>query len=440
VILVLYHRPAFVSDADTITDHIHAFGRYSRHPVVTLNTDGGAPSRLPEHRFEAIVLHYSLFASGPADYLIEPRFIDYLDASDAYKIAFFQDEHIYCRRRFAFLEGHGIDCVYTCLQPEHFEATYRTYSPGVKKLVSHVPAYVSAEMVATADRLRIPDAERSIDIGYRARPTPPYFGRGGMEKMEIGERFAAAAQGRGLALDISTAEEDRHYGEGWYRFTANSRGVLGTESGVSCVDLEDEVRLEYEAAVAAGREPTIEELEAGALGRWDWKVPLRTTSSRHFEAAALRVAQVMYEGEYSGALEAGVHYIALKKDFSNFDQVLAQFQDPAVRAEITENAHRDLIASGAHSYERFIAEFDQVLAEAGIAPPSTAVAPPAGRELGRRPAPLFIARYLNGIAYWLRPRAPRLERAYVVSSKAAYAALRPLIAGLRSLAARVRRA
>jgi hypothetical protein len=404
-VLLLYNRPALFRDASTITDHIEAFGRYSAFDVHEVNTDGGFPKTLASLSFDAIVLHYSVFASGPHPYLIGEPFLEYLaSATDSYKVAFFQDEHEYCVRRFEFLDRYSVDCVYTCFQPEHFEATYGTYT-RVPKLVSHVPAYVSPGMVESANRLCKPDAQRSIDVGYRTRPTPPYFGRGGMEKVEIGERFAERAAGSGLALDISAREEDRLYGEDWYRFTAECRGVLGTESGVSCSDLEDEVRTEYLELSKGGRIVTIEDLEKGSLARWDWKVPLRTTSARHFEAAAMRVCQVMYEGEYSGVLKPMVHYIPLKKDISDFDEALARFRDPAVRAEITENAHRDLIASGHHSYERFIAGFDGTLREAGLSPDSGT--PPAPAIRGR-PATGLVYRYVAGSSLWLRHCAPRL--------------------------------
>ena len=45
-----------------------------------------------------------------------------------------------------------------------------------------------------------------------------------------------------------------------------------------------------------------------------------------------------------------VHYIPLRKDFSNLDEVLDRLSDVDVRDELTENAHRDLIASGEWSY------------------------------------------------------------------------------------------
>jgi hypothetical protein len=426
--LLLYHRPPrILGDASTITQHIDAFERYSRFPFWKVNTDQGFPRRLAEMSFDVIVVHYTVFASGPYDYLLNERFRDYMqEASRSYKVAFFQDEHQYCRRRFAFLDRFGFDCVYTCFEPHQFEQTYGRYT-RVPKLVSHVPAYVDSELVEAAERLHVPDRKRRVDIGYRARPMAPYVGRGGLEKVQIGERFGELARDTGLSLDIAVGEQDRLYGDDWYRFVAGCRGFLGTESGASCTDLEDEVREEYERRSADGGEVTIEDLEQGALGRWDWKVPLRTTSSRHFEAAALRVCQVMYEGRYSGQLSPMEHYIALRKDFSNFDEVVERFRDEAFRRQVVDNAHRDLIASGAYSYERFFAGFDQVLREAGLRPPKQVPQRDlVTRAVERKPVSRSGLRYLTSAWLWLHQRHPLVWRVLHLAS-------RPLVASARGV-------
>jgi len=62
------------------------------------------------------------------------------------------------------------------------------------------------------------------------------------------------------------------------------------------------------------------------------------------------------------------HYIPLRKDFSNLDEVIGRFRDPELRRELTENSHRDLIASGDYSYERFVEGFDRDLIDAGLEP------------------------------------------------------------------------
>jgi hypothetical protein len=79
---------------------------------------------------------------------------------------------------------------------------------------------------------------------------------------------------------------------------------------------------------------------------------------------------VLFEGEYSGALEPMVHYVPLKQDFSNFDEVVAAIRDPELRRRITERAYDDLIASGRFGYEKLIEDVDRDLIGAGLLDPA----------------------------------------------------------------------
>src|SRR6266446_5358803 len=114
-ILVLYDRP-FETNARTIDEHVEAFEKHSRFPVWSFNTRGGFPATLNAFRFSVIVLHYTLFA--PESYHFDKYFRRYVKDTGSYKVAFFQDEQHYCRDRFAFLNDHAVDCVYTLLEPE----------------------------------------------------------------------------------------------------------------------------------------------------------------------------------------------------------------------------------------------------------------------------------------------------------------------------------
>lgn len=381
-VVLLYHRPTeyWYKDASTVDEHIAAFGRHSRYPIVTVNTHLGLPHRLPQAPVEALILHYSLFGSGV--YMLDEPVRNYVRDSRAYKVAFFQDEYRYCRKRFAFLDEYGVDCIFTCLEPSEFGKVYRRHS-HVNSLYSNFPGYVSQEILDAAERFARSEEDRDIDVGYRGRPLPAYMGEGAREKTEIGVRFKDLATDSGLVLDIGLGEEDRLYGDDWHRFMARCRCVLGVESGVSCFDLEDEVLTEYERIAATGHEPTFDDLR-GVLSKWDHNVYYRTISPRHFEAAALRVGQILFEGRYSGVLEPMVHYIPLKKDFSNFDEVLRLSKDEAVRREITENAFRDLIASGDYGYSRMIKDVDAALTAAGIQPEAPGVAAASVRRAVRR--------------------------------------------------------
>jgi hypothetical protein len=392
-VLLAYHRPIapWMKDASTVLEHLGAFRQHSRHRVWEVNVDLGFPEALRTLEFRAILLHYSVF--GMWHYHLDASWLDYLDRTDAYTVAFFQDECTRCGRRFKFLNDHDIDCVYTCLEPSEFGKVYGRYTK-VPKLVSNFPGYVPDGLVELAKELTVPLDRRTIDVGYRGRPLPTYLGHGGMEKHEIGERFGELASGSGLRLDVATREGDRLYGDDWYRFMANCRCVLGVESGVSAFDLEDEVFEEHTRRSAAGLSVGLDDLET--LPHWEDAVYYRTISPRHFEAAALRVCQVLFEGRYSGVMEPMVHYIPLKKDFSNLDEVIELIRDDAACSELAENAYRDLITSREHSYEGFVAGVDDTLAAAGLrARPSPAVEREVERALAAR-----STRHWRRLASW----------------------------------------
>jgi len=369
-ILLLYDHP-LEPNAPTIMEHVDAFAQHSRFDVWSVNTALGFPKSLGELDFSVVVLHYSLFGWYP--FKLDDWFERYVERSDAYKVAFFQDEYQFCRPRFDLVDRFGVDCVYTLLEPEWWDDVYRKHT-SVPKLVYTIPGYVSEELVALSERLAKPDAERTVDVGYRTRTLPPYVGKGGLEKVEIALRFRELARESGLVLDIGVDEASRIYGGAWFEFVASCRGVLGTEAGVSIFDVDDVVREEWERTgeVPAGYEDNIF---------------YRTISPRHFEAAAFRVCQILFEGRFSGILQPDVHYLPLKKDFSNFDDVLRRFRDPSVRRELTDNARRDLIASGRYTYEGFVRSFDEELLAAGLRPQadaSLAAAVTAGLERDRR--------------------------------------------------------
>ena len=290
-------------------------------------------------------------------------------ARASYKVAFFQDEYCWWPERAEVLNRFKVDCVYTCVEPKHYKDTYWKHTQ-VPRLETYLPGYVSEEMVRTAAKVSKPDAERSIDIGYRGRQ--PFFGwsgRAGQEKHEIGVHFREMAARTGLALDIETDESKRIYGDDWLAFLANCRAVLGVEAGASIFDVDNEVAPKYERLRAERPELSYEQMYEQVLAQYDDKgVYYRTISPRAFEAAAVHACQILFEGRYSGVLEPMVHYFPLKKDFSNFEEVLKWYRDEGLRRELTENSYQDLIASGTYTYRRFIEAFDKGLLEVGLKP------------------------------------------------------------------------
>src|SRR5262245_8560914 len=364
--LILYYH-MLAPYAAMLMEHVHAFEQCSRFKTWAVNTEFGFPAALEALEFEAIILHYSLFAWVP--FPLDEAFRTYIAESTAsYKVAFFQDEYRFWPERAAFLNAFHLDCVYTCLEPAYYQATYGKYT-RVPRLETYLPGYVSDEMVATARRVRQPEAARRVDVGYRGRLSPEFLflGKQALEKYEIAWEFQRRAAGLGLTLDIETDEAKRIYGEPWLAFLGNCRATLGGEAGGSVFDIDDVAIPAYERLRQAEPELSLEEVYERTVKPYDGTgVYYRTVSPRVFEAAATGTCQILYEGKYSGVIEPGVHYLPLRKDFANFDEIMRLYRDEGVRRQVVQQAERDLIASGVYSYRRFIERFDAGLVAAGL--------------------------------------------------------------------------
>jgi len=378
-ILLLYHFiPPY---AETVLEHALALERFSRFPVWSLNTSERFPDALRAYRFRVVVLHYSLFGSAP--FRVSAAFREYLRENRAsLRIAFFQDEYDHVRERFAFIDEFGLDWIYTLLGPPEAE---RVYGRGTRRprLFTTIPGFVSDELRDKARRFARPASDRPIDVGYRGRALPFYMGRGAQEKAGIGRQFADRAQGLGLALDIASDEGSRLYGDAWYRFLGSCKAVLGVEAGVSIFDLDGRARIAVEELRSREPDLSFEDVSRRVLSELEDNIPYRTISPRHFEAAAFDTCQILFEGSYSGIMQAGTHYIALRKDFANFDEVVHTFRDGDQRARIVANARRDLIESERYSYREFVRGFDDELERAGVMTDGATRAPEVDRALGR---------------------------------------------------------
>ncbi len=389
-------------------EHVNAFAQYSTHPFHNLNTLCGLPTSINAIKWDAIILHYSLF--GIFDYKLDDSQREFIrNYTSCPKIAFFQDEYRHCRRRFDFINEMGIDAVCTMLEPEWHVATYQKHT-NAKTIISAIPGYVCDDTVRLCQQYTKPFGSRSIDVGYRARPLDYYMGRGAQEKTQIADLFLEHAKDLPLTLDVKTGERDRIYGNHWYEFLGSCKSVLGVESGVSIFDITGEVEQIYQSAMKRNPGMTFEEF-APLVERFEDQIYYRTISPRHFESAASGATQILFEGRYSNLMQPYVHYQPLKKDFSNFDEVVALLQNPTHMQDLARNAYRDLIESGDCSYRGFLRKFDQALQNMGVAPTS-----PSKRQqallnrLRREYAVLWKLAQLKSVRNWQFPGRSRVAR------------------------------
>lgn len=360
--LIVYHR-SLKGDASTIMEHVDAIGDSVGCSTWKINMELGFPRACTRLQFPIIVLHYSLFGAYP--FQIDRNLREFLSRNTAsIKVAFFQDEYQHCQARFNFINNSGINAVFTLVDPCYWDQTYCRYTQ-VKTIRHCIPGYVSPRMLQSAERFSLPPPERTIDVAYRGRKLPAYMGRGALEKHNIATDFLRLAAGTALRHDVAADEPSRLYGDAWPRFLGRAKCVLGVEAGVSLFDIDGSIFRQWQVAQRDQQcDATFLDRETVKLA--ENRLPYRTISPRHFEAAAFRCGQVLFPGRYSGIMKPHVHYFPLERDWGNWNDVHEFVANADRHRAMAERAYRDLIASGTYTYANFVkCQFIPALSEAG---------------------------------------------------------------------------
>lgn len=354
-IVVLYDvRSTMVG---TIREHLQAFERYSSNRIYYLPATAPAPdgaSPVDLNAFDAVILHYSIRLSR-ADHLLENIAVA-LENYHGTKIAFLQDEYENTDTAKAWLKRLRVDVLFSCIPPEHAQSVYPAVEFPDMRIVPTLTGYVPED--ASIEVSRRPMEQRALHLAYRGRRLPHHYGALGQEKQDIGRKVRRYALAADIPADIEIDEEHRIYGRAWYEFLANARATLGTESGSNVFDWDGSL------AKASSDYPdmTYEDFSRRFLAGREGPVRMNQISPKVFEAIRLHVALILFEGEYSGIIKPDLHFIPLKKDFSNIAEVLAKVDDLDFLNSLTSRAYRDVIAEGRYSYASFIRQVDEAVA------------------------------------------------------------------------------
>jgi hypothetical protein len=364
VLLMGVHPPG---GANTIADHLGSFGRYSRHRIYFLQNQrplreffgrqvGTFPKWLNLDRFDVLVIHYSNYLPGELHFDAEAR--NRIRNFKGLKVLFLQDEYREINTITTRIRELGIDVLFTCLPEDEIDKVYPAERlPGLTR-INTLTGFVPEDLVPR-DVPRI--ALRPIDVGYRSRKVPYWLGDLGREKWEIVPKFLAATAGSGLVLDLSYQEHDRIYGAAWVDFVASCKTMLGTESGASVFDFTGEIQRAVQAYLTECPKASFDDVSERFLRPHEGRIRLNQISPRCFEAAALRTVMVLYEGRYSNVLEPWRHFIPLRKDFGNVDEVLHAIRDTVALQMMADRAYHEVARDPRYSYRAFVGRFDAVI-------------------------------------------------------------------------------
>jgi hypothetical protein len=344
--------------AGTIIDHIEAFKLYSKHEYFILSNMGDLAVWLDLSRFDALVFHYTLVACY--DNYISPAGRKQIREFRGFKAAFIQDDYRWINDTVNAFAYMGIHALFPLTGPDIIDLVYDPKRlPNVRKetvLAGYVPQNLVALEVKSF-------CDRPLDVGYRARKLPAWMGSHTLQKWQIAEQFCADAKGSDLSIDISFREEDRIYGSHWVEFVSNCRATLGTESGASLCDFTGDIQRNVEAHLLKYPETDFDTLRNLYFRDGDCQIMMNVISPRCFESAALRTLMILYEGDYSGVLVPWRHYVPLKRDHSNMDEVVRILRSPNEAQKIIDQAYVEVAKNDKYSYAAMVDLVDRVMDE-----------------------------------------------------------------------------
>jgi hypothetical protein len=353
-VLVLYYSRGVYPLRDTIETSLYSWKRYSNHNVLYINLAFGFPERLISQLSIDAVIYHTICLSmrwAPEMFHKYTQMTYYLNTLDCIKIALPQDEFIHTEMLAEFLDRAGITHLGTCAKESEWPKVYKKLQDKGVKLFTVLTGYLDRN---TVDRvLKLPDVKRDIDIGYRAWRAQYWLGEHGMHKVWVCEKFEEACANTNLKTDLSMNDEDVLHGDDWFTFLKRCKTTIGVEGGASILDKHGDYKKAVEQYLSKHPDASFEEVRDACFATQDNTFDLACISPRHMEACLTKTCQVLIEGNYSGVLEPDVHYIAIKKDYSNLKEVLELINDDEYVNDMTQRAF-DHVVSGKWYYDRFV--------------------------------------------------------------------------------------
>jgi len=351
-----------------------------------------AKRQIREH--DAVVLLHSITADDLR--WIKPLEPELRDRGRARLAVFVGNEynaprtHLGMKERIAFLNRVRPDLIASQLLAETAAWLYAEV-PGARAL--SIPHALNPARF----RPTLADAERPIDLGGRSASYAPLLGD--MDRYRIYRRFADDPP-PGLVVDLQIGR--RFSGEEWAEYLGTCRGTVATEAGGSFLERDDRLvnaAVDYvsrrhptlwlfgfekrfrpsfwqrrtttlmqglTAQLIArghpGRDALLARADFAQLKQRFFHTPHehsgKAISSRHFDAIGTRTCQILFPGRYNDILRPNEHYLELASDFSNLDEVMERFRDPAERVRLVEAAEAH-VRDGhtlAHRVETTLAE------------------------------------------------------------------------------------
>lgn len=361
-VLVLHSLGDPEKSSISLGNQVFALQKYCpEHEFVYHDTTIDRPWSLAGLEVDAIILDVTFLCARWAEGRGLQRLKrDYAFIADctALKLAFPQDEYDCNALLDEWMCEWRVDVVFSVIA-EHWNILYPKYS-CIGEIRLAYTGYIDDSLTLISPT---PWDSRTVDIGYRAKKLPPYFGSLGEVKWQIGELVNRLCSDKNITTDIVVGDTGTLNGAAWLDFINNSKFTLGANSGSSLLDPQGDVQRNVRRYLASHPRASFKEVEQVCFLGLDGLNEFTAISPRVIEAGLLGSCQILVDGHYSGILKPWEHYIPITADASNFDEVLEAMQNRTLTDRLIANCRTALLNTTALHYRSHANEMMRLIVE-----------------------------------------------------------------------------
>jgi hypothetical protein len=299
--------------------YLNTFGEID--DIIVWNCVNRIPLPIRKLEFDLVILTSTFlgFLNFPRFSRLEKHYISFLRQLP-YKVALPQDEYQNPLIRDSFLSAINVNEIYTIFLNE-IDILYPQCVNKETLFSLGFTGYLDQSVVEYSSR-KWNSWDRDFLITYRTQPQSFIFGEIGRLKTKIADFFLSIFDESIEPINITYNSKDVFSGNSWYDFLLNSKFVLGSLSGSSFIDFD-------------GRLQNYDLLDFVDIGLYEKIYPeykllnseLTAISPRNLEASVFGCCQILIESDYGSIFKPWEHYIPLKRDFSNIEEVKSAMND-----------------------------------------------------------------------------------------------------------------
>lgn len=354
--LLIIYSHGFGPMRASLRDHLYSFKHYAKEyrcfyiDIRYLSF----PKYLKKIKFDLIVFSWPLLDKRYNRVLFERVIekISFLKEYSCKKIALPQDEFVNMKDLCNFISYFGVNDIFSVTPESEWKKIYKTINEDVR-IHSVLTGYLDDTVIKYVNR-KAKTIRKDTHIGYRAVATP-IWGEFNLLKSDIANRFNSHNRFDQIKTDIKLGFENLFYGNHWFNFLLRCKYIPGVEGGCRILDWDGSRMESISSFLSKTPDATYDDiLRVVDKTNREGEIEVKAISPRHLEACLTKTCQVLIEGKYNGILKPWTHYIPLKENFSNFEEVIDIILEDKLREDIVNKAYEDIVISGSYTYRSFV--------------------------------------------------------------------------------------